>query len=137
MTITINLSPELERELRETSAATGVPAEALVIDVLSQTLCKSRANCPPPNLSPEESKLFAVINEGLSEQEWQRYRTLIGRRQAESLTEGERLELIAMCNRLETLNAARMEKLAELARLRGVTLDQIMKQLEIPRPSHE
>jgi hypothetical protein len=137
MTITINLPPDLERDLQETSAAQGIPAEALVIDALSQTLRRQRVHPRPPNLSPEESKLFAVINQGLSEDEWQRYHALIARRQAETLTEPERQELIALCDRLEEMNAARMEKLAELARLRGVTLDHVMDQLGIRRSSHE
>ncbi|MEX2173322.1 MAG: hypothetical protein WD872_03110 [Pirellulaceae bacterium] len=137
MTITINLSPELERELRETSAAQGIPAEALVVDVLSERLRKPQAQPRPPNLSPEESKLFEVINQGMSEKEWERYHSLIARRQADSLTEPERQELIALCDRLEELNAGRMENLAKLACLRGVTLDQIMTQLGIRRYSHE
>jgi hypothetical protein len=65
------------------------------------------------------------------------YRYLKDRRRAEVLTESERQELIAITDRLERLNATRIEKLLELARLRGVTLDQVMNQLGIRRPDPE
>jgi hypothetical protein len=137
MTITINLSPELERELRETSAARGIPAEEIVVGALSESLRHAKSAKRPPQIPPDEAPLIAVINEGLTESEWQRYRYLKDRRRAEVLTEAERQELIAITDRLERLNATRIEKLLELARLRGVTLDQVMNQLGIRRPDPE
>ena len=138
MTITINLSPELEQQVRETSAARGIPAEDFVVGVVSESIKQAKAAPQlPPHLSPEESRLFAVINQGLSESEWQRFHTLNGRRRDETLTEVERQEFIAVTTRLEQLNVKRLEKLIELARLRGVTVDQIMDQLGIRPPVYE
>ena len=137
MTITLNLSPELERRLRATSAAKGVPAESIVVAVLSENLAGPAAPANEVRLTSEESRLLIAINQGLTEPEWHRYRALIARRDAGTITELERDELIYLCDRLELLHAERLEKLAELARLRGVTLDQVMDQLGIRRPAHE
>lgn len=120
MTITINLTPDLERQLREASDARGVPPEEIVVGALSERLKHSGPASNIPHLSREESKLLAAINGGLSEGEWQRYRTLVARRQAELLTPDEQQELIAICDRLEALNVVRLEKISQLAHLRGL-----------------
>jgi hypothetical protein len=137
MTITINLSPELERDLRETSAAKGVPAEEFVVGALSATLRQSQSANPPPQIPPAEARLLAVINEGLTEGEWQRYRFLKDKRRAGTLTPEEDRESMATTMRLEQMAVTRLEKLIELARLRGVTLDEVMQQLDIRRPEFE
>jgi hypothetical protein len=94
----------------------------------------SNAACDPVRLSPEESQLFAVLHQGLSQAKWDRYRELIQRRRAEMLTEPERQELIELTDKVELKNAARMEVLVELGRRRGVALGQLMRQLGIRRP---
>lgn len=137
MSITINLSPELEREIRETSAARGVPAEEIVIGALSAGLKQARPPLLPAQIPPAEAKLLAIINEGLTESEWQRYSYLKERRRAETLTEPEYQELLVTTDRLERIGVARLEKLIALARLRGVTVDQVMDQLGIRRPDVE
>ena len=137
MTITINLSPELERDLRETSAAKGVPAEEIVVGALSATLRQAQSAKPPPQIPPAEARLLAVINEGLTEGEWQRYRFLKDKRRAGTLTPDEDRESMATTMRLEQMAVTRLEKLIELAKLRGVTLDEVMQQLDIRRPEIE
>ncbi len=136
MTITIDLSPDLEHRLRATAAASGVPAEEIVVGALSDSLKdKISVASQPPRLSGEEAQLLIDINRGMSETQWQRYHDLIARRQDETLTQAERQELIALCDHLEELNGARLEKLVVLATLRGVSLDQLMNQLGIRRTS--
>jgi hypothetical protein len=54
---------------------------------------------------------------------------LIARRREETLTPSEQQELIQFSDRLEALNVARVEKLAELARVRGMTLPDLMQSL--------
>src|SRR5687768_9733047 len=101
MNITIHLSPDLERKLREESAARGVPAEDVVVGALSQSLAQTkRAPRPAARLSADESKLLLAINEGLSEVDWRRFHELQARRRAELLTEPEQRELITINDRL-------------------------------------
>jgi len=57
-----------------------------------------------------------------------RYRELIHKRQAESLTPDEQTELIARSDYLEDANVKRIEYLTQLATLRKTTLPAIMKE---------
>jgi hypothetical protein len=83
----------------------------------------------------DESALLMKINEGWPEENWRRYGELICKRRAETLTEPEREELIALGDDLEMWNVRMLERLLELARLRQTSLDAVMKELGIkPRP---
>ena len=138
MTITINLSPELERALQETSAARGIPAEQIVVGALSESLNRARAQPRlPPRVSTREEDLLATIHVGLPKTTWDRYHELIARPRAETLTEEEHAELIQLSDRVEAMNVSRLEKLVELANLRGVKLETLMDQLGIRNPAYD
>jgi hypothetical protein len=62
---------------------------------------------------------------------WARYRELVARRQAETLTAEEHTELIALIDRIELANAHRIECLAELATRRQVPLRVLMAEMGI------
>jgi hypothetical protein len=137
MTITINLPPELERELRETSIAKGIPAEEIVVGALSESLKHAQSvPCLPPRLSAAEGQLLQAINEGLPESTWNRYHELIARRRAETLTPDEHAELIQLTTRVEQMNVARLEKLIELAKIRGVKVESLMDELGLRDPGY-
>ena len=137
MTITINLSPELEQQVRETSAARGIPAEDFVVGAVSESIKQAKAaHQLPPHLSPEEGRLLTEINTGFSEDTWKRFHELVARRQEEILTEVERAELLSLTTQMERANVERLKKLIELARLRGVKLEELMDQLGIRDPGY-
>jgi hypothetical protein len=127
MVLTINLAPEIETRLREAAADQGVEPRVYVEEYLRQHL-RPVGTCPPC-LNAAESKLFDEINQGFSESDWNRYRQLLGKRQAEQLTADEQLELIKLSDILEHMNFRRLELLSELARLRNMTLPALMDQL--------
>ena len=93
-----------------------------------------KARTRTPTLSERESDLLPRINQGLSATEAKRMRTLIGKRQSYAITETELQELMGLTDESERLNVERMKALLELAQMRGVTLDEVMKQLQI-RPT--
>lgn len=137
MTITINLSPELEHELQETSAARGIPAEEFVVGALSERLKQAKAESRlPPRLSAKEEELLAAINVGMPQATWDRFHELTARRRSETLTSDEHAELIQLFSRVEAMHVARLEKLVELAKIRGVKLEALMDQLGIPDPGY-
>lgn len=70
------------------------------------------------------------INQSLSQIEWERYRELVEKRQAETLSIAEQTELISLSNQIEEANSRRVEYVAELARLRNTTLPGLMKELD-------
>jgi C4-dicarboxylate-specific signal transduction histidine kinase len=82
-------------------------------------------------LSVEETALLQRINQGLPPEVMSRYTDLIARRQARQLTPEEHQELIDLSDRAERLGADRVAALGELAQLRQVSLDQLMKELDI------
>lgn len=138
MTITIDLSPELQERLLASAAAAGRPAEEIVVGVLADHLNEAEDHNQDDIslLSAEESQLLADINRGLNASQWERYRELVARRRAEALSEPEREELISLCDRVEELNVTRVGKLAELAAIRGVSLESLMRYLEIGRQAN-
>jgi hypothetical protein len=80
----------------------------------------------------KELDLLKEINLGVSTDTWSEYHTLIGKRQAEILTEEEQQQLIAISDRLEAANVRRMKALIELSGLRGQSLSTVMQELGIP-----
>ena len=117
MTLTLDLNPELERQLRHEANARGLTLEQLVLTDLQARVAHS-SNAA--RLSSEETALMQVITEGLPERFWSRYRHLIGLREQEALTDLEHAELIACSDQVEHLTARRTEALVELASLRGL-----------------
>ena len=90
-----------------------------------------------PTSSDEETPLLQSINEGLPPEVRERYRALIARRREGTLSPGEHAELVRLGDEVEVADARRAEHLAQLARLRGASLDDVMKSLGIRAPDYE
>ena len=88
------------------------------------------------HLPGDESALLAKINEGLPEGLRARMSQLRGKRQTGAITEEEYSELTTLSDRAEEMHAERMSAIADLARLRGVTLAVLMNQLGIRFPQN-
>jgi hypothetical protein len=96
-----------------------------------------RAERVAPHVTADESALLARINQVSPADERARLRALVEKRDDETITEGEWQELAALTDRLELLHADRLAALVELAKLRGITLDEVMSQLGIQFPDHD
>jgi hypothetical protein len=96
-----------------------------------------RAERRAPHWTGNESELLSRINQSLPAGGRTRLKELIDRRDAETITSTELQELIGMTDPLEKLQAERLAALAELAALRGVTFDDVIKQLGIQFPDHD
>jgi hypothetical protein len=137
MTLTIDLPPQLEAQLREEAARAGLDAETFIRNMLEERV--RQAGHPaalPPHLSGMESDLLQKINQGLPSDVWQRYHQLVAKRRAETLTPEEQEELIALSDQIEMMNVRRIEHLAELAHLRQTSLEALMEQLGIKAPEY-
>jgi hypothetical protein len=129
MTVTIELHPTLEARLRHTAAKLGVDAGAYVAAALEGLLGDSRG--ASAHLSATESELVQQINLGIAPETWQRYHDLVEKRRNEALTSEEHRSLIDLSDEIEQANTLRMGYVAELAKLRGASLDAVMQQLGI------
>lgn len=133
--ITLEITPDLESALRREAEKQGLDAQGYVLGALRERLTSAR-RAGAPSLPAAESELLQEINRGLPGDVWRRYDALKEKRRAERLTPREQTELIALSDRIEELNALRMERIVELARLRQTTVDALMNELGIKSPPH-
>jgi hypothetical protein len=126
MNVTLTVPPEIERKLKQAASQVGLSPDSYIVRLLQQEL---QARSTSARLSPEETDLLQRINTSLSTVEWERYRTLLTKRDTENLTDKEHAELIALSDKIEEANVRRMEAVAELARVRKTTVPELMSTL--------
>lgn len=130
MTIVIEVTPELESQIRQAAAQIGLSPDVYIIDSVTERLQQTQhRQSRVKKLSKTEATLLQKINQSLSQISWVRYQELIARRQAETLTPTEQAELIALSDQIEEANVKRLEYVAELARLYKTTIPNIIKEL--------
>ena len=134
MSLSIDIAPDLQVRLNKEAARAGMDAGAYIARMLEERLGRKRRSTA--RLSDRESILLEKVNVGLSAETWLRYHELIAKRQDEMLATGEQASLVALSAQIEALNAQRFEALAELARLRGVSLPILMTELGIKASRH-
>lgn len=106
------------------------------LETLTAQVLNLRAKRKAPCLSVSESELLLKINQTLSPQRQTKFNALVAKRQAETLTEEERQELIDLNEHIERNDAERLQCLTELARLRGIELEALMEDLGIKPPAY-
>jgi hypothetical protein len=79
----------------------------------------------------QESQLLLKINKGLSLKESERYQLLNQKRFDGIISEEEYLELEKLVEKIEKLNLNRLKYLTALARLRSVSVRDLMTQLNL------
>lgn len=86
--------------------------------------------------SDRETELLHEINRGLPSETAERYAELREKCRREMLSPEEHAELLHLIDQVELRDAERIERLAELARLRSSTLSELMldPNLRIKRP---
>lgn len=96
-----------------------------------------RRQADVPHLSQRESELLRQINQSLPQPTQKRYEALRKRRRNSSLTAAEEREFLALTKQREQFDVERLQSLAELARLRDITLPALLQQLGIQTPEPE
>jgi glycyl-tRNA synthetase beta subunit len=94
-----------------------------------------RANRRAPSLPKREAELLQLINRGLSPEKWQRYNDLNDALSAENITDDEHQELLGLIEQVKQFDVERLRNLIELAQLRRLDLDELIKQLGL-RPTY-
>jgi hypothetical protein len=135
MTITIDLAPELEQQIRQAAAQAGLAPAAYITETLRQQL-HTPSRVAVPRVSAQEADLLLTINQSMSAIEWAHYHDLVAKRHATTLTTEDQGELIRLTDAIELANAARIAAAAELAQLRHTTLDALLRELGLVAPSH-
>ena len=127
MSITINIESDLKARLGKLAAAQGYQLDDFIVKMLEEQVT-------PYELTVDQKRdleLLQKINLGLPVSLWERYDQLKEKREAELLSEAEQHELIEISDQIEESNAARMPFLIELAKLRKISLETLLEQLDL------
>lgn len=82
-----------------------------------------------PRLSKKETELFLIINQGLPADQQKRIDELTEKMEFESITDAEHAELLRLTDAMEMAQVKRLKAVAELAKVRNVSLSEMMRQL--------
>jgi len=93
-----------------------------------------KARQEAPSLTPRESELLMKINQGVPLELQRRYDSLIRKRRRHKLTSAEHREVLALSQEIERHDVERLKRLSDLARLRGLSLPDLMQALGIEAP---
>lgn len=126
----LEITPPLEDRLRKLAARLQLDqhgVERWLLTVLNEAV--------PPECPATEEELLRRVNEGFPPEWWDRYRSLIARREAGSISQSELSMLMEMTGDAEDRHALRLEALAQLSELRGTGLRELMHQMGVaPEP---
>ena len=125
MTIELELTAEMESRLYQVAKMQGKAVDLVLLEGVRQHLRRDV-------LSESETRLLHAINMPLPQKERQQRDYLIAQAKQRELDEVEQSTLAELIDGIELVNAARWQSLADLADLRGLSLAEIAKELEIP-----
>ncbi len=119
-------------ELLSDVAQLDTPALERFISQVLTVRARRLAPCVPQG----EAALLEKINAGVPQAVRQRHDALSARRRAETLTSEEHQELLTLIDRTEQVDAERARALADLARLRKISVPELMAALGISPPDY-
>jgi hypothetical protein len=128
MHFTLDISDDLAERIHREADRKGIDPTAVVEFALEQHLGDG-VSTDFGGLS--EAELLRIIGEGFSPDEWMRYDQLVQDRKSETLAPEDHQLLIHLTDRQEAIGTRRLAALVQLSRRRGVTVDELMSQLEI------
>ena len=123
-----------------TAAQEKAPSPSTVVQEVSQfsdaelddfwsRITRLRAERRAPHLSMPETDLLEIINYRLPPEAQARFDFLLKRMRSNRITRKEHAELLTMTDASEQFAADRIQAVLDLATLRGLTFDEMWKQL--------
>lgn len=128
---TLKINAELSKEDLLKAAQQLNPRE---LEQFTKEVLKLKAQQNAQSLPEAEAELLLKINQGLDLAVKKRYQALLEKRDTETLSHNEYMELLKLTDIVEDHQAKRLKYLAELAKLRKISLTELMEQLDI-KPS--
>jgi Rad3-related DNA helicase len=101
------------------------------LDVFISHIMSLRVRRETSDIQKQEALLLKKINHSLSIDKIERFRELNEKRLENELSEPEKAELIFLLDKVEQLNVSRIKHLTSLARLKNISVRQLMKELGI------
>jgi len=106
------------------------------LEKLASEVILLRAKRRSPSLTKKETKFFLKLNAGLPLKIQKRFDELNQKRKTETLTPAEHKELIKLTERIEKSNTDRIFYMSKIAKLRGISLSELMEKSEFLLSAH-
>lgn len=127
MSLVLQINPSLENRVRQNALRKGVDLSLFIVEFLEQNFPEEKPKAKA--LSNQEALLLEKIELAISIETWERYHILRAKRQAETINASENAEYAGINQQIEAANVKRLTSLIELAKIRKITLDELMQQL--------
>ena len=101
------------------------------LDQVMQEVINLRRKKLPSVLSQQETELLKKINISVPKTVQKRYNSLINKKNLETINQSEYQELLELTSYMENFNVKRLEKLAVFGRLKNLSLDEVVEQLQL------
>ena len=123
-----NATITIDARLAEAYNQAPAPRRKKVLLAIKQAL-QEPVQTKVPRLSRKETELFLIINQSLPAEQQQRIEALTEKMEFESITDAEQAELLRLTDAMESGQVKRLRAVAELAKVRNVSLGEMMRQL--------
>ena len=101
------------------------------LEQVMQEVINLRRKKLPTVLTQNETELLRMINTGAPSVIQKRYNFLVKKRNNQTLNDVEFQELLELTAYMENMGVKRLENLLELAKLKNLSLDEIVEQLQL------
>lgn len=125
-----NLNPKNEISAEKLLQATANLDSSELENFVNQAILV-RAKRRASNIRKQEAELLLEINRGLSPELQKRFDELAEKLAAENMTFNEREEFLTLTDQIEKQDAKRIGLLGKLAEIRQISLDDLMRELQI------
>ena len=123
-----NATITIDARLAEAYNQAPAPRRKKVLLAIKQAL-QEPVQTKVSRLSKKETELFLIINQSLPAEQQQRIEALTEKMEFESITDAEQAELLRLTDAMESGQVKRLRAVAELAKVRNVSLGEMMRQL--------
>lgn len=135
MSLVLQINPSLENRVRQNALQKGIDLNQFIVQFLELNFPEEKPK--PQVISRQESVLLEEINAFIPIETWERYHFFRAKRQNETINASESAEYDAINQQIETANVKRLKLLIELAKIRKITLDELMQQLGLTTTDDE
>lgn len=130
MSVTIQLPATIEQHFRDDASREGISLEGYLTQLLTRNGRRKPAEKDLQNWSEEKLLDHISLNVSLADlEEYHRLKILF---QEEKLTASQHERLLALSDLMEIAHAERMKYVIVLAQKRGIPLEKMMNQLDLP-----
>ena len=127
MSLILQINPSLEDRVRQNASRKGVDLNQFIVQFLESNFPEEKPKTKA--VSKREALLLQKIDSSIPIEIWERYHILRAKRQEENINPSEIEEYTAINQQIEAANVKRLASLIELAKIRKISLDELITQL--------